>query len=144
MEAGLEHFDMALVNYRQHPTNINYMVYRFTDINRANTFESLLKENNRGYERADPEKDEKLVYMFAVEKKHFKKTQRLNFQTEGKHKTHLISNKPARNIFVLIMLSILCLGIIGYCKSRKVLEEATEQIKSSQVISTQLQRSLSL
>lgn len=133
MEAGLEHFDMGLVNYRQHPTNVNYIVYRFKDLKRANTFEVLLKENGLWYERSDPEEDEKAIVMFAVEKKHFKQTQKLNFLTEAKHKTFLIPHKGFRLIFVILMISILSLGVMGYCQSRKTLEEANEQIQSSQL-----------
>jgi hypothetical protein len=133
MEAGLEHFDLGLVNYRQHPTNVNYVVYRFKDLNRANTFEMLLKENGIWYERSDPEEDEKPIVMFAVEKKFFNKTQELNFLTEAKHRTKLIPHKGFRLIFVLIMISILSLGLMGYCQSRKTLEEANKQMQTSQM-----------
>lgn len=128
MEAGLEHFDMGLVNYRQHPTNVNFIVYRFKDINRADTFEAKLKETNIWYERSDPEEDEKELYMFAVEKKFFKKTQKLNFETEAKHKKFLIPNGFLRSFFVLFFVGIIVLAAVGYCKSREILEEETQRI----------------
>lgn len=132
MEAGLEHFDMGLVNYRQHPTNVNFIVYRFKDIKRADTFEEKVKAANIWYERSDPEEDEKELYLFAVEKKFFNKTQKLNFETEAKHKRFLIPNKVFRNFFVLFFVSIIVLATVGYCQSRKILKEATEQIETSE------------
>jgi hypothetical protein len=131
MEAGLEHFDMGLVNYRQHPTNVNFMVYRFKDIDRANTFEELLKIEGLWYERADPMEDEPPIYLFAVEKKHFQKTQKINFTTEARHKKFLIANNPMRYLFVFVMLGILTLATLGYCESRKKLKEASERLESS-------------
>ena len=132
MEAGLEHFDMGLVNYRQHPNNVNFIVYRFKDIHRADTFEEKLKVANIWYERSNPEEDEKQLYMFAVEKKFFNKTQKLNFETEAKHKKFFIPNKWFRNFFVLFFMGVILRATVGYCKSRKVLEEATEQIESAE------------
>jgi hypothetical protein len=122
MDAGLEHFDMGLVNYRQHPTNVNYMVYRFKDLERANSFEEGLKESDLWYERSDPQEDEKQLVMFAVEKKHFKKTQRLNFKTEAKHKRFLIPHRFFRIFFVMLMLGILALASLGYCHRMKLLD----------------------
>lgn len=131
MEAGLEHFDMGLVNYRQHPVNVNYMVYRFKDLDRANTFEELLQKEGLWYERANPMEDERLIYMFAVEKKHFQKTQKINFITEAKHKKFLIANNPMRYLFVFVMLGILILATLGYCESREKLKEASDRLESS-------------
>jgi hypothetical protein len=131
MEAGLEHFDMGLVNYRQHPTNVNYIVYRFKDIERADTFEENLRKEGLWFERSNPVEDEKQIYMFAVEKKHFQKSQRVNFSTEAKHKKFLIPNNALRYFFVLIMLSILMLASLGYCVSRKRLKEESEKIEKA-------------
>ena len=131
MEAGLEHFDMGLVNYRQHPTNVNFMVYRFKDLDRANTFEELLQKEGLWYERANPMEDERHIYMFAVEKKHFQKTQKINFTTEAKHKKFLIENNPMRYLFVFVMLGILSLATLGYCESRKKLKYASDRLESS-------------
>lgn len=144
MEAGLEHFDMGLVNYRQHPTNVNFIVYRFADLERANSFESLLKENKLWYERSNPEADEKQIYLIAVEKKHFSKTQKLNFITEAKHKKHIIPNRFFRNLFVLLMLAILIFASLGYCSSRRTLEEANKKLNVCIKISANLQRFIKL
>lgn len=142
MEAGLEHFDMGLVNYRQHPVNVNYMVYRFKDIERANTFEEQLRHVGLWYERSNPIEDERLIYMFAVEKKHFQKTQKINFITEAKHKKFLIANNPMRYLFIFIMIGVLSLATMGYCESRKKLNEAIERIESVAIISPNHQRYL--
>lgn len=128
MEAGLEHFDMGLVNYRQHPTNVNYIVYRFKDVQRADTFENKLKEANLWYERSNPEEDEKPLYMFAVEKKHFNRTQKMNFETEAKHKKFIIPHGLFRNLFVFLVMAIITLASVGYCKSRQKLEEESRRV----------------
>jgi len=130
MDAGLEHFDMGLVNYRQHPTNVNYMVYRFKDLERAQSFEDGLNAAGLWFERSDPEEDEKQVVMFAVEKKQYKKTQRINFKTEAKHKNFLISNRFFRVFFVALMLGIITLATLGYCQRMKVLQQ--HELESSE------------
>ncbi len=131
MEAGLEHFDMGLVNYRQHPTNVNYIVYRFKDKQRADTFEALLIAEKLWFERSDPDHDEKEVYMFAIEKKYFKKSQKLNFLTESKHKKFLIPSKSLRYFFVTVMLALIVIGSVSYCKSRSVLQAKTTRLQTA-------------
>jgi hypothetical protein len=100
-------------------------------LERANTFESLLALEKIPFERSNPEEDEKVLYMFAVEKKFFKKTQRLNFLTESKHKKFLISNNYLRYTFVLIMIGAVLIGTFGYCESRKHLKKEEERIEQN-------------
>lgn len=132
MDAGLEHFDMGLVNYRQHPTNVNFIVYRFKDVKRANSFEGALKTEGLWYERSDPEEDEKQIVLFAVEKKHFKKTNRLNFNTEAKHKIFLIPHRFFRLFFVVFMFGILALATLGYCHRMKLLDQQRIELNENE------------
>jgi hypothetical protein len=123
MDSGLEHpFDLGMVNYHRHPTDQNYIVYRFKDIRRANYFEELLNTHSIWYERANPEEDEREFYLIAVQKKHFNKTQELNFQTEATFKKPLIKNGFMRYLFVLLMMSLIGLATVGYCARQKTLE----------------------
>lgn len=124
MDSGLEHpFDLGMVNYHKHPTNSNYVVYRFKDIRRANHFEELLVKHTIWYERANPEEDEREFYLFAIEKKHFNKTQRLNYQTEARFKKPLIKNGFLRYVFVALMLGIIGLATAGYCSRQQELSK---------------------
>ena len=142
MEAGLEHFDMGLVNYRQHPTNVNYIDYRFKDLERANTFEEFLLKEGLWFERSNPVEDEKQIYMFAIEKKHFQKSQKVNFSTEAKHKKFLIPNSILRYFFVSMMLGVLLLATLGYSESRKRLKLESEKIEHGIEFSPKHQRYL--
>ena len=56
MENPIEHLDLGFVNYTQHPTNPKYMVYRFTDINRANDFREMLNVDKIEFQEDTQEK----------------------------------------------------------------------------------------
>ena len=130
--SGLEHpFDLGMVNYHKHPTDSNYVVYRFKDVNRANYFEKALEAQKIWFERSDPEGDEREFYLIAIHKKHFNRVQRLNFETEGKFKKPLIKNGFFRYFFVLFMIGLIVLASIGYCKNQAILEKATQEIENS-------------
>jgi hypothetical protein len=130
MDSGLEHpFDLGMVNYHKHPTDSNYVVYRFRDINRANYFEKRLAEEKVWFERSNPEADEKEFYLIAIHKKNFNKVQRINFDTEAKHKRFLIKNNFLRYFFVLFMVSILVLASVGYCKQQQFLKNVELEIQ---------------
>ena len=130
MDSGLEHpFDLGMVNYHKHPSDSNYVVYRFKDVNRANFFEQELTRNGLWYERSNPETDEKQYYLIAIHKKNFNQTQRINFKTEAKFKKPLINHKFIRYFFVIFMVGLVTLAAVGYCENQKILEKATEEIE---------------
>lgn len=130
MDSGLEHpFDLGLVNYHKHPSDANYVVYRFRDKKRADHFEQLLVKAKIWYERSNPEADEKEYYLIAVHKKNFSKTQKLNYETEGKFKKPLIKIGFLRYFFVLFMIALVALAALGYCRRNAYLEETTRQIE---------------
>jgi len=130
MDSGLEHpFDLGMVNYHKHPTDSNYVVYRFKDVNRANHFEKELEKQGFWFERSDPESDERQFYLIAIHKKNFNKIQQINFQTEAKFKKPLINHKFLRYFFVLFMISLVVFASVGYCTNQKILEKATQEIE---------------
>ena len=77
MENPIEHLDLGFVNYTQHPTNPKYMVYRFTDVNRANHFRELLNENKIEFQEDTQEKKQQTYTLFAIHQKNYKKTMKM-------------------------------------------------------------------
>lgn len=113
--------DLGLVNYVQHPTNNNYIVYRFADPQRAASFEKELIAANIWFEKDSEQKRQKEYILFGVHKNDFKTTDKINFKVEGMHKKPLIPFKGFRYFIVLLGLGLLALAIIGYCKQQEKL-----------------------
>ena len=129
MENPIEHLDHGFVNFTKHPNNPNFLVYRFTDIARANSFREELKANNITFEEDTEEKKQVTYTLFALHKKHYKKTMQMNFKVEGQHKKPLIPFRLLRWTVLLFGLGILLLSILSYCKHMTYLNKKTEQIK---------------
>ena len=129
MENPIEHLDLGFVNFTKHPNNPNFLVYRFTDIARANSFREELKANNISFEEDTEEKKQVTYTLFALHKKHYKKTIQMNFKVEAKHKKPLIPFILLRWTILLFGLGILLLSILSYCKHMTYLNKKTEQIK---------------
>ena len=129
MENPIEHLDLGFVNYTQHPTNPKYIVYRFTDEKRANSFRVLLSENNIELEEDSEEKKQQTYTLFAIHQKNYKKSMKLNFEVEKKHKKPLIPFKIFRWSVVIFGIAILLLSILSYCKHMEHLKQQTEIYK---------------
>ena len=129
MENPIEHLDLGLVNFTKHPNDPNYIVYRFTESNKANSFREELILNNISFEQ-DTEKKKQVTYtLFALKKKHYKKTMEINFKVEGAHKKPLIPSRLLRWTVLLFGLGILLLSIFSYYKHMTYLNEQTEKLK---------------
>ena len=126
MENPIEHLDLGFVNYTQHPTNPKYIVYRFTDEKRANSFRVLLLENNIEFEEDSEEKKQQTYTLFAIHQKNYKKSMKLNFEVEKKYKKPLIPFKVLRWSVVIFGIAILLLSIFSYCKHMEHLKQQTE------------------
>lgn len=113
--------DLGLVNYVQHPSNPQYIVYRFVDPERAASFEKELEAQSIWFEKDIENKREKEYILFGVHNRDFKRTDKINFKVEGKHKKPLIPFKGFRYFVVLLGLGLLTLAIIGYCKQQEKL-----------------------
>lgn len=129
MENPIEHLDLGLVNFTKHPSNPDYVVYRFTNEEKANSFRRELEEQKIAFEEDTEDKKQVSYTLFAVHKKFYKQTMRLNFKVEGKHKKPLIPFFTLRWFVLLFGLSILLLSILSYYKHMEHLNEKTEQIK---------------
>lgn len=136
MDNPVDHIaDLGLVNYVRHPTNPDYMVYRFGDIGRADSFEKALKEAGIGYERASEERKQRTYYLFGIHKNDYKKTVRMNFMVEAEHKKPLIPYKAFRFFLIAFSLGAFTLAIMGYCRQQEKL--ASHNNPHSSELSTQ-------
>jgi hypothetical protein len=113
--------DLGLVNYVQHPSNPEYIVYRFVDPERAASFEKELEDQSIWFEKDIENKREKEYILFGVHSRDFKRTDKINFKVEGKHKKPLIPFKGLRYFILILGLGLLTLATIGYCKQQEKL-----------------------
>ena len=129
MEHPIEHLDLGFVNYTQHPSNPNYVVYRFTDQNRADSFRTLLKAHHVEFEEDQEQKKQQTYTLFAIHQKYYKKTMKMNFKVEQKHKKPIIPFRILRWSVVIFGMGIILLSILSYCKHMEHLQEQTEIYK---------------
>lgn len=136
MDNPVDHIvDLGLVNYVRHPTNPDYMVYRFGDAERANSFEKALKEAGIPFERAVEERKQRDYHLFGIHKNDYKRTVQLNFLVEAEHKKPLIPFKVFRYFLILFSMTALTLAVVGYCKQQEKL--ASHNNHSTSELSTQ-------
>ncbi len=123
-------FDLGFVNFVQHPSNANYVVFRFGDQNRANDFEAALRTAGIWYERDVEMKRTVEIVMFGIHKTDFNKVQKINFSVEGKHKKPIIPFKALRYGILVIGLGLLILATVGYCKAQDKLSSLNDSSSS--------------
>lgn len=127
MDNPVDHpIDLGLVNYSRHPENSEYVVYRFADEHRAGSFEAALKENNIPYESDTHEKKQVTYYLFGIHKNYYKKTEKINYQVEGKHRKPFIPYAGFRWFLILASGVVMTVAILGYCKSQEKLRSYDE------------------
>lgn len=128
MDNPVDHsIDLGFVNYVQHPSNPQYVVYRFKDEGRAKSFEAELVENKIWFEYSTDQKNNKPYYLFGIHKNDFKKTQAINYKVEGIHKKPFIPFKGLRLIVMTIGFGLILLAIIGYCKQQEKIRQLKEE-----------------
>lgn len=113
--------DLGLVNYTKHPSDSNYVVFRFPDSDRADSFEEFLKTEKIWFERSSEERKQRTYHLFGLHKSDFKRAERINILVEGKHKKPLIPITGIRWAVVLFGMTALTLAIVGYCKQQQQL-----------------------
>ena len=116
--------DLGLVNYVRHPSDPNYVVFRFVDKVRADQFEIELTNKKIWFERGEEHSKVKLYYLFGIKKRDFDAVQSINFTVEGKNRTFLMANRYFRWSVLLLSIGMVSLAITGYCtRSEKGLSE---------------------
>lgn len=129
MDSKVENIvDLGLVNYVRHPSNPNYIVYRFADPKRAEDFEKELGVMKIKFEKDEQGTKNRTYTLFAIHKNHFERVQRINFLVEAKNRTFLISNNFFRYALLIISVGTVILAFVGYC-SRPTLSEAMQNIE---------------
>lgn len=137
MDNPIDHpLDLGLVNYTKHPSDNNYVVFRFADQLRADAFDAELKAKNIWFERDSQDSKSRTYHLFGIHKRDFKVAQTINFSVEGKHKRPLIPMKSLRYSVVIFGMFMLLLAVIGYCKQQ---EELASYDKTNRSINKQSQ-----
>lgn len=120
MNNPLDHqMDLGLVNYVRHPENENYIVYRFSELNRSKAFEEELNKLNIWFEKAFEETKTQKMILFCVHKKDFIQTQKLNFLIESGNKKRMIPSKSLRFGLFSFSSLIIIFAVFGYCQNNK-------------------------
>ncbi len=120
MGGNVEHVtDLGLVNYVQHPTNDNYIVFRFAEPKRAETFENRLTEHNIWFEKSEQQGKTRIFYLYGIHRNDYKRVQKINFLVEAEHRSFIIRNGLARWFLILFTTAIVALAFFGYCADQK-------------------------
>src|SRR5690625_7842762 len=112
-------FDLGLVNYVKHPTDPNYVVFRFADLRRAKDFEAALKAQNVWFEKGEEERPARTYYLYGLRNLDFYKAQKISYDVEARNRTFIISNNFFRCELIHIVLGMVILCII-VCYSSKL------------------------
>ncbi len=108
---------MNLTNYYDFPGDNRYTVFRFTETEHADYFESLLIEAEIVFERhIDSDSDYEKI-LFGISKRFGKEALRCNFLTHAKYRSPFIPNRIFKYTLVILTLAIIILGILGYINS---------------------------
>jgi hypothetical protein len=127
MDNPVDHVvDLGLVNYVKHPSDPNYIVFRFADHDRAATFRKELDEVGIWFEESEQQVRSRMFVLFGIHKNDFKHVQKLNFMVEAQHKKPFIPFKPLRYFIVLLSAAVMTLAIVGYCKRQEKLRMIEE------------------
>lgn len=100
-------------NKLKHPTNQTKVVYRHYNKASAETFATLLVDNDIDFEAQVDEDDERKPTYFGVSRSIEKKVDQLNFKAIGAHREKFIASPPVRWMIILIGLGTLLVAIIG-------------------------------
>lgn len=127
MDNPVDHVvDLGLVNYVKHPSDPNYIVFRFADHNRAASFKEQLTTKGIWFEESEQLVRSRVFVLFGIHKNDFKVVQQLNFIVEAEHKKPFIPFKAFRYFILLLSAGVMTLAILGYCKRQEKLRSIEE------------------
>ncbi len=106
------------INFQDHPTNRNKMVFFFKDPKQAVYFQNLLNENKIKHERQIDEEGDGRVY-FGVMKSDFKLAKRLNYLTYGHFREPFITVPFFKYLLLIITITAIFLAFYGAITSAK-------------------------
>jgi len=99
-----------ITNYSDHPSRIGFTVFKFREKQRANYFETLLKENDFWFESSIEDDN---LHLFGVKKGDFKKAMNANYLVSAKFRNKIIPNTYFRWGVIIIAVFVIILAIIG-------------------------------
>jgi len=106
---------LTYINFEDHPTNRNKMVFHFKEAEHADYFQNLLNENRIKHERQVDEDDNGRVY-FGVMKSDFKLAKRLNYLTYGHFRDPFITVPFFKYLLLIVTITAVTLAIYGAIK----------------------------
>lgn len=120
--------DIGLVNYVQHPSNPEYIVFRFSDKTRADDFERLLKEKNVWFERDQEESrtKQKLYYLFGIHERDYETVTQINYEVESRNRHFIIKYNWLRWGLLLFVTAIIVFASVGYCSRTELPQEVVQ------------------
>ena len=132
MDSKVENIiDLGLVNYVRHPSDPNYVVFRFADRKRADDFEKSLSEKKIWFERAEENTRNKTYILFGIHNRDHSAVERINYEVEGRNRNFIIGNKLMRWTLIVFTLGVIVLASVGYC-TRPTLEDKLQEIEQIQ------------
>ena len=105
-----------LPNYKEHPTKEHYLVFQFTKVKAASTFEESLTQEGIPFEKDEMEHGIDIIYMYGIRTTYRKKAVQLNFLALAKHRKPLVQNKMIRIMllsFFFLVILVIILGILN-------------------------------
>lgn len=108
-----------ITNYSEHPTNSNYIVFRFVEKEQSLMFKNLLEMDGIPFESDEDDSHGHMQYMIAVKNQFESKAVYHNFTVIGHHREPFISNVFFRYLFFAIALGALSLAFYGYFTTTK-------------------------
>jgi len=118
MEDGLESpIDLGFVNYKKHPSDSRYMVFRFKNHDMADFFREEMGNQKIWFEEGEEVlKSDKKVIMFGVHNTDYKKAQKINYMASAKHRSRFIENPPLRYMLLGMLFFLIAFAIFGIIK----------------------------
>ncbi len=109
--------DIGFVNYKKHPSNQNYMVFRFKEEKMADFFRERLTQEKIWFEEGEEDlRTGKTVIMFGVHKSDYSRVQKINYETHGKLRKPFIADKALRYTLMTLLFCLIALAIFAIVK----------------------------
>lgn len=104
-----------LTNYADHPTEPDWLVFRFADARVADEFCQGLEAKGMRHER---DREGGPPYLVAVRRIHRSDAVRLNYLVLGRHRKPFIANPALRWSVLALVAALLALAVAGRLMSR--------------------------
>ncbi|MBL7965223.1 MAG: hypothetical protein JNM31_15415 [Flavobacteriales bacterium] len=101
---------LDITNYREHPTEVNWLVFRFGERAWRDEYAEELRKAGIPHE-VDPEN--KAPYMVAVRRGQRKKAVELNYLVLGRHRSPFLGSGALRWVLIGLVVLTLLLAVIG-------------------------------